>query len=141
MRNVSAVQAASNWANGMSNSSQKLTAGVQAVTVSPTSLAAGRIDAMVAGIQRAATSGKIAAGLNSVSLQDWQQAMLTKGVPRVAAGAQAAKSKVQSFFTQFLPYLQQGVQQLAATPRGDLETNIARAAAMMRHNSQFRYQR
>jgi hypothetical protein len=141
MKNVSPTQAASNWANGMANSSQKLTAGINAVTVSPTSLAAGRIDAMVAGIQRAAASGKIAAGLNAVSLQEWQQAMLTKGVPRVAAGAQAAKNKVQAFFTQFLPYLQQGVQALQATPRGDLETNIARAAAMMRHNAQFRYTR
>lgn len=131
--------AANSWANGMSNATEKIKAGVNAVTQSPTAAAAAAVDRMVAGIQKAAASGKIQASLLAVSTQDWKDAMLNKGVPRVASGAQAAKPKMQAFLQQFLPYLQSGVQQIDATmPRGDLETNIQRAALMMRHNAQFR---
>lgn len=137
----SATQAATNWKNGMSNSGTKLTAGVNAVTQSPTAKAAQAVDRMVAGIQRAAQSGKIAAALNAVSLQDWKDAMINKGVPRVAAGASAAVPRVQAFFQQFLPYLAAGVQQLESQPRGDLETNIARSAFMQRYNAAFKMQR
>lgn len=141
MKQINAAQAAVSWATGMANSSQKLTAGVQAVTVSPTSQAAQAVDRMVAGIQRAAAEGRIQAGLNAVSLQDWQQAMITKGIPRIASQAQLAKTKVQNFMQQFLPYLQQGVQNLSSMPRGDLEQNLQRANAMARHNAAFRYQK
>lgn len=133
------AQAAAAWQTGMQNSTQKIQAGVNAVTVAPTQAAAAAADRMLAGIQRAVSSGKWQASLQAVSLQDWKTAMLDKGVNRIATGAAAAKNKVQAFLTQFLPYVAQGKQQLDATmPRGDLEQNIARAAYMMRHNAQFR---
>jgi hypothetical protein len=67
--------------------------------------------------------------------------MLEKGIGRVASGAQAAKSKMQDFFTDFIPHLEAGVRELQTMPRGDLEANIARANAMMRHNAKFRRNR
>lgn len=134
----SPAQVAQNWQRGMSNSAEKLKQGVQNVTQSPTAKAAMRIDAMVAGVQRAAASGKTAAALNAVSTEDWKKAMLEKGVPRVAAGASAAVPKFQQFMTKFLPWLQSGMSQLESMPRGDLEQNIARANTMMRHNAQFK---
>lgn len=135
----SPATAATNWANGMSNATAKITAGVNAVSVAPTQLAAQAANRMLAGIQAAVSSGKWQARLQAVTLQDWQQAMLNKGVPRVASGAQAAKPKFQTFLQQFLPYLQTGVQQMnAQQPRGDLEANIARATFMMRYNASFK---
>lgn len=131
-------QVAQNWQRGMSNSSEKLKQGIQNVTQSPTAKAAQRIDAMVAGVQRAAASGKTAAALNAVSTEDWKKAMLEKGVPRVAAGAAAATPKFQAFMVKFLPWLQNGLSQLESMPRGDLEQNINRANSMMRHNAQFK---
>lgn len=131
--------AAQSWANGMQNSTQKITAGVNAVTQSPTASAANAVDRMVAGIQRAAASGKIQAALNAVSLQDWKDAMINKGVPRVAGGAVAAKPKMQNFLQQFLPYLASGVSQLNSTqPRGELEQNIQRSVFMQRYNAAFK---
>lgn len=141
MAMVTPQQAAANWATGMGNSSEKMKAGINAVTEAPTAKAAARIDAMVAGVQRAAASGKTRDALLAVSLQSWKDDMLNKGVGRASAGAQQAKPKVQAFMTQFIPWLQSGVAALASTPRGDLETNIARATSMMRHNAQFKYQR
>lgn len=132
-------QAADSWARGMSSSAEKMKAGVNAVTESPTAAAARASDRYLQGIQRAVSSGKWAAGLNSVSLQDWKQSMLDKGIPRVATGAQAAKGKMQNFLAQFLPYVKAGVDQInSSMPRGDLETNIARSAAMARYNANFK---
>ncbi len=131
--------AAQSWQNGMQNATQRIQAGVNNVTVAPTQVAAAAADRMLAGIQRAVSSGKWQASLQAVSLQDWKQAMLDKGVNRIAQGAAAAKPKMQAFLSQFLPYVQQGVQQLDATmPRGDTEQNINRAIFMMRHNAAFR---
>jgi hypothetical protein len=93
---------------------------------------------MLAGIQEAAASGKIEAGLRRVSLEDWRSKMIEKGIPRIASGAQSAKSNVTDFWQSFLPWLESGQRKLESMPRGDLEQNIARAIEMMRHNSQFR---
>lgn len=134
-------QAALNWKNSMANVSQKMEAGVNAVTVSPTEVAAQNVDRMVQGIIKARDEGRIQAGLRSVSLPQWQQAMKSKGIPRVAQGAAAAIGKMQSFMDQFLPYLQSGLQQLQATPRGDLQQNIGRAVQMMQYNAQFKYRK
>lgn len=134
----SAQQVAINWRNGMSNSSEKLKAGINAVTESPTAKAANNIDRMVAGVQRAAQSGKTAAALKRVTLEDWKQAMLSKGVSRVAAGAQQAQPKVQAFMEEFLPHIAAGQAKIASMPRGDLEANLARANEMARHTASFR---
>jgi len=131
--------AAQSWQNGMQNATQRIQAGINAVTVSPTQQAAASVDRMVAGIQRAAASGKIQAALQAVTLTDWKDAMLTKGVPRIAQGAAAAKPKMQAFLTSFLPHVSAGMQQMESNmPRGELEQNIARANFMMRHNALFR---
>lgn len=137
----SAQTVANNWKNGMAASGEKLRAGVNAVTESPMAKAAARSDAMLQGVQRAVASGKWQAGLQRVSLEQWKKDMLEKGAARVATGAAAATSKVQAFFQEFLPHVQAGLNSLEAMPRGGIEENIARAAAMMRHNATFRRSR
>lgn len=136
-----AAQVATNWRNAMAGAGKKLTDGVNAVTEAPTAKAARRIDAMVAGVQRAAADGRIQRGLERVSLEDWKKAMLDKGAGRVAAGAAAAEPKMRAFMEEFLPHVQSGVNKLQSMPRGDIETNIARAVEMMRHNASFRRSR
>jgi hypothetical protein len=138
MKNLSAANIANDWANKMAASGDKIRQGVQSVTESPTEKAALATDRMVAGIQRAAAEGKIQAGLRRVTLEDWRKAMIDKGVGRVGSGAMAAKPKFQDFMGEFIPWLEAGQRALESTPRGDTETNIQRAVAMMRHNSQFR---
>jgi hypothetical protein len=130
--------AADRWANGMANSVEKIKTGVNAVTVAPTQRAAQRLDAYLAGVQRALQSGKMQAALERVTLQDWQRAMNEKGANRVAGGAMAAKGKFQSFMSEFLPFVEQAKRELESMPRGDLEQNIARANAMMRKLATFK---
>jgi hypothetical protein len=136
---INAQQAADNWAASMQNVAAKVKAGVQSLQVSPTALAAAAVERQVAGVMRAAQSGKTASALNSVSLSSWQNAMINKGSPRIASGATAAKPKMVSFMNQFLPFMQNLVANLPA--RGDLQTNISRATAVMNGAAQFQYQK
>lgn len=136
----SATDVANKWANNLAASTQSIQAGVQAVTTAPTQQAAQNPNAYLAGVQKAVSSGKWQASLNKVSLSDWQNAMIQKGIPRIATGATQAKPKFAQFMSQFLPYLQQGVQNLATQPRGTLEQNIQRAVSMMNWNANFKAQ-
>jgi hypothetical protein len=129
---------AQKWASNLGAATTAIQNGVAAVTVSPTSKAAQAVDRMVAGVQRAAASGKIANALNAVSLQSWQQSMTQKGIPRIATGAQAALPKFQAFLTQLIPFQQAGLAQLP--PRGDINQNIQRMTAWAQYMSTFKKQ-
>lgn len=133
-----AADVANKWATNLASSTQAIQQGVQAVTTAPTQLAAQNLNAYLAGVNHAVSSGKMANALQKVSLPDWQNAMIQKGIPRIASGAQAAKPKMQQFMQSFLPYVAQGVQQLnSTTPRGSLQQNIQRAVQMMQWNAAF----
>jgi hypothetical protein len=136
MANLNPTQAASSWRKGMASSGDKFKAGVAAVSESPTAKAAMAIDRQVQGVIEAAQSGRTARALNAVTLESWKKDMLEKGATRIAAGAATAEPKVAAFMNEFFPHLQSGMSQLP--PRGGLEENIQRAAAMARHNAAFR---
>lgn len=137
MATPTAAQVADNWQRGMQNSTERLKAGINAVDVAPTAKAAAAVDRQVQGVIAAAQSGKTQRALQAVSLQDWKDAMLKKGVARVAQGAAAATPKFQSFMTKFLPYLKQGQDKVNSMPNATLEDRIQRMVAMVRHNSEF----
>ena len=134
---MSSADVAAKWARNLSSASTSMVAGVNAVTVNPAAAAAAAIPAYLAGVQAAVQSGKMARALGKVSLQQWQQAMIQKGIPRVASGAANAVPKMQAFMDKWLPYQQGLKSKLAATPRGDLATNIQRAVMAIQYNAAF----
>jgi hypothetical protein len=73
-----------------------------------------------------------------VQLGDWQTAAIEKGIPNGDNGVRAATPKMQAFMGAFLPFLQTGVQQVRAMPKGAGAANEARALAMMRYNARFK---
>ena len=136
--NTDPVAVAKKWAQNLGSAGTAITAGVNAVQTSPMSKAAANVNGYLSGVQNAVNSGKWVRGLNRRTLQDWQSAMLTKGVPRIGTGAQAAIPKMQAFMTQFLPYEASAVA--ALPPRGDINANKARALAMIDANHAFKRQ-
>jgi hypothetical protein len=138
---INVQHAVEKWQRNMMGATETIKAGVQGVTESPTLKAAAQADRYVAGVQRAVADGRWQAGLQSVTLQQWQQAVLGKGLQRLQAGVAAAKPKVQAFLSQFLPYVDQAAQQVRAMPKGGVENGIARASAMIRALSEFKFRK
>jgi hypothetical protein len=121
------------WAQRLGASGDKIARGVAAVRVSPGTAAAAQKNVWLQNTQAAAN--KWASRVAAVSLASWQEAMTTKGAPRIAAGAQAAQAKFAAFMGRLLPYQQNLKGNLPA--RGNLDQNIARSAAWIRGMANF----
>lgn len=124
---------AAKWAQNLSSATQAITDGVNAVTTAPGQSAARQKAVWVNNTQAAAN--KWATNVAAVPLSDWQSAMTTKGIPRVASGATAAQPKMQTFMTKLLPYVASGVNSLP--PRGDINANIARMTQWVQYMAKF----
>jgi hypothetical protein len=124
------------WVQRLGASTEKISRGIDQVTQAPGQLAAAQSQRWLARIQAAADKWK--SRVASVTLQEWQTAMKEVGVPRIAQGAQAKQGKFLAFMNEFLPYLNQGVQQVDKMPKLTLEDSINRAVAMIRHNAAFK---
>jgi len=135
MTGMTADQIAANWAQRLGAAGDKMKAGVNAVNVAPGQLAARQKSVYVQNVQAAAD--KWATNTAAVSLTDWQNAMINKGISRVATGATNAQSKMTTFFNALLPYQQSKLSTLPA--RGTYEQNKARATAWMDAMHAFNY--
>lgn len=135
MAKVTPDQAAAKWAQRSAAAVDDVKRGVQNVTVAPGVAAARQKDLWLQRIS--ASADKWARRVSAVSLQDWQDAMINKGIQRIASGTSAAQPKMAAFMAEFLPYIDQGVQQVRSMPKGTVEAGIARASAMIRHNAAF----
>lgn len=126
----SASQVAQKWSANLQAATQSIQQGVNAVTTSPTQLAAANVNGYLQGVQQAVSSGKWQQRLQAVSLNDWKTAMLNKGVPHIQTGAVQGQSKVQQVFGPLLDYVYNVRDQVnAANPRGSLAQNLQRANA------------
>ena len=134
MTNQTADQIANNWSTRLGASTEKMKNGISAVKTAPGQAAARQKSVWAQNV--ANSQDKWASRVASVSLNDWQGAMINKGLPRVASGAQAAQGKMANFMTKLLPFEQSLVSNLPA--RGTLEQNIQRAESVMRGMSKFK---
>lgn len=134
MAKVTPDQAAQAWAQRLAGSTERIQQGVQSVTTSPGQAAARQKQAWAQNTQ--AAQDKWASRVSAVSTSDWQQATIEKGLPRIAAGAQAAQPKMAQFMGQVLPHIDSVKGSLPA--RGNLDQNIARMTAFTRGMAQFR---
>lgn len=134
MARLTPEQVAARWASGLSAATDHIQQGINSVTVAPGQAAARQKDVWASNV--AASKDKFARNVAGVSLQEWQQAAITKGVPRIASGAQAAQPKFATFMGKLLPYIAQQVS--ALPPRGNLEQNIARMGAFARGMANFK---
>lgn len=125
---------AQNWSARLGQSTSKITAGVQAVSVAPGVAAARQADVWASNV--AAAKSKWQRNVAAVSLQDWQTAMTQKGVGRIQVGATAAEPKFAAFMGQLLPYIAAGQQKLP--PRGNFDQNVARMTQWANHMHNFR---
>ncbi len=134
MTSQTAAEIAASWKSGLSGATTKMQAGINGVTTAPGQSAARQKEVWAQNV--ASAKDKWASRVAAVPVQDWKDAMINKGLPRIATGAAAAQGKMEAFMGQLLPYEQNMVNSLP--PRGDKEQNIQRAVAAMRKMGDFK---
>ncbi len=132
------------WARNLGAATATMTAGVGAVTESPSRVAAGRLDAYLEGINRSLADGTTKAAMENVTVEDWQLSMTEKGIPHAVAAARSPKAQANTlhFLDQFLPFVEREAAIIKRNNTGtDLASGIARAVAMMEKNASFKMTR
>lgn len=127
------------WSQRLAGATEQIKAGVMAVREAPGAKAAAQVDAWIAGVTNA--RDKFVRNVSAVTLQSWQDSMITKGIPRVAGGATAAVPKMVAFYNQFLPFVESVAVQVRSMPKGGIENGVQRAVAQIRGNAGFVYNR
>lgn len=135
---LDASQVTMKWAANTKAAQKAYVDGINAVEVSPTELAAQKVDKYLQGVQDAAQSGKYANGLRSVSLNEWKTQAVQKGAGRIAAGVTAATPKMQAVMADLLPKIAQVQQVVRAMPDTTLEERLARMNENARRMSQIK---
>lgn len=128
-------------ARRLKGSTQDIIRGIERVTEAPGVKAAAKADKMLTNLTEAVTSGKWAANVGAVPLDDWKKSTIEKGVPRISAGIDAAIPKMTDFHQQRQAH-QQGIDsELDRMADISLEDGIQRATHQMRRMSEMRFKR
>jgi len=112
--------------------------GIDRVTENPCEKAAAKQDKMLTNLTASVSSGKWAAGLKRVTLDEWKTKARDIGVNRIAAGIDGAKDKVVAFADQLLPHIDRGTAAIKSMPDTTLDDNINRMTTFARHMAGFK---
>ena len=132
MARVNAQQWLQKWSTNLNAAGPYIKSGVNAVTVAPGQSAAAAEDRMLSGVTNAIQSGKWKRNVARVSLQDWQAAMINKGIPRISQGTAQAVATKGPQIDALLANVNAAAAVAHALPKGGIEQGIARATAFMR---------
>lgn len=132
-----AAQVAQKWSTNLTNATTQMQNGINGVTVSPGQLAAQQSAAYLAGVQQ--NVGKWQAKLQAMPLSQWQNAMKTKGIPRVQQAATTDMPQVQAAFGPLLDFTYNLRDQInSSMPRGSLAQNINRMTSFVQGMAQYK---
>ena len=138
MTKLNASEFQEKHARRLKASVEDMRAGIDRVTENPCEKAAAKQDKMLTNLTAAVSSGKWAAGLKRVTLDEWKTKARDIGVNRVAAGIDGAKAKVVAFAEVLLPHIDRGQAKIAAMPDTTLDDNINRMTQFVRHMSELK---
>jgi hypothetical protein len=138
MARFSPDEVAVKHANRLKAAMDDMRKGVERVTTAPTAQAAAAQDKMKTKLNEAIDSGRWSKNLRAVSLEDWRSKMTSKGIPRVAAGIDAARDKQVDFYGKLLPAIDAAKSKIASMPSVTLDDNINRMTTYIREMAKFK---
>jgi len=131
-------QAAQKWAQRLGAAVEDIRQGVQRVAENPAAKAAANAQKWAQEVQRAFNEGRFQAALQQVTLEEWKTAMVNKGLPRIAQGAQASTAKMERVYRDLFAYMDSGLARVKQMPDATLEQRIQRAMEWIRYMSQYK---
>ena len=132
MAKVNASEYAEKWGRRLKGSTEDIRRGINRVSKAPGESAAEQIELMKANVMRSLEDGTWERNVRAVSLEDWKDKILNKGLQRIGAGVDAAQTKQVAMAEKLLAAVDASVEVVNRTPRGDIETNIARMVTFAR---------
>lgn len=132
MAKVNPQEYAEKWARRLRGATEDIRRGVERVDTAPGELAAAQQDAMLQNFVESVNSGLWASRVRGVSLQDWKEATITKGIQRIGAGVEAAQPKMARIAAELLPAVDAAAAAARAMPKVTLEDSIARMTTFVR---------
>lgn len=126
MARLTPEEYADKQARNLKNSLPDIRAGIARVTVAPGQAAVAQQDKMRTKVLESIDSGFWASQTRKVSLTEWQDAALNKGVDRIAVGIDAAKDKQVQMAARLLPLVDAAASKANAMPKVTLQDSIAR---------------
>jgi len=138
MARVNPQEAADKLIRRLSGATEDIRRGIQGVQQAPSQAAIAQKELLKQKINEAIDNGTWEAGLNSVSLQDWKDAALNKGVSRIAGGISAARPKLTKFYAELLPAVDAAAAEVKSMPKGTLEDSINRMVTYTRAMANFK---
>lgn len=138
MTKVTALEFQEKHARNLKGSVEYIRRGIDKVTENPCEKAAAKADKMLTNLTAAVTTGKWAAGLKRVTLEEWKRKARDVGVNRISAGIDAAKDKVVAFAEELLPHIERQQSKIAGMPDVTLDDNISRMTTFIRGMSEFK---
>jgi hypothetical protein len=137
MANKTPAEAREKWARNLKSAVPDIQAGVNRVSTAPGKAAAAKADKMLANLTESVRNGTWASRVGGVTLEEWKNATLTKGIGRIAAGVDGAGAKVEDFFGQLFSYQDSIQSKLKSMPDLTLEDSINRMTTWVRDMAKF----
>jgi len=132
MARVTAEEYAEKWGRRLKASTEDVRRGIDRVDHAPGLQAARAQELMETRLMEAINSGMWAKQVAGVSLDEWKTAFLTKGVPRIAAGVDAAHNKQVDMAQDLLAAVDAASAKANALPKGTIEDSINRMSTFAR---------
>ena len=137
MARLTPQQAGDKWKRRLQQSTTDITSGVNAVTENPAQKAIQKKDKMRQNWLASVDNGKWEAGLSRVTLSDWKNAMINKGIPRISAGAEAGMGNYIAYQQEVQPYMEQLQAEIDSMPDLTIEDSVNRMVTWMRGMANF----
>lgn len=141
MGKLSPAERAEKWGRNLKRSGDDIRRGVERVSEAPGAKAAAKQDKMLSRLIARVEDGTWAERVSSVSLSEWKDKMINKGISRISAGVDGANGKVVEFHQQLEEHQDRITTELDRMPDVTLEDSIQRMTHQVRRMSEFKFRR
>lgn len=132
MARVTPEEYAEKWGRRLKGATQDIERGVNRVSEAPGIKAAKQKDLMKTNINKALDEGRWEKAVAAVTLEDWKEKIITKGIQRIGAGVDQAMNKQAAMAEKLLRAVDESVAIVNRTPRGTIDDNINRMTTYAR---------
>jgi hypothetical protein len=138
MAKLTAEEYAEKQARNLKNSLPDIRRGIERVSSAPGQAAASAQQRMKDNLNRSIDDGRWAAKVSGVSLEEWKQAALTKGVDRIAQGIDQAHGKQVQMAGRLLAAVDSASAKVKNMPKGTIQDSIQRMTTFVEDMHKFK---